>query len=187
MPSSFVTSVPGVIHLLGLQPPTFLVDIGPGFGKYGLMAREYFNPLIVDAIEVPQGRLPTQDAIYSRVIEADARELPEHFWTHYDTALLIDVIEHMTLEEGHDLLWRLQAAGVRVIVSTPKVFEEQHDERNPHETHVCVWAWEDFEPHGVLADESTIDSIIYLLPPLAPPTDAEEEPGETDDTTTVDE
>ena len=169
MPSSYVTSVPGVIHLLGLHPPANLVDVGPGYGKDGLMVMEYFHPLVLDAVEVLTGRLPTQDAVYERVVEADARLLPEVFWEDYDTVLLIDVIEHMPLEDGHELLWRMQRAGARVVVSTPKVFEEQHDDRNPHEEHVCVWSWEDFQPHGIEADESTIDSIIYLIPPLPDP------------------
>jgi hypothetical protein len=167
VPSSFVDSVPGVMHLviesLGQIPTPNIVDIGPGWGKYGLMVREYLAPARLDAVEVQQGLYLTQEAIYDDVHVGDARLYGQEFWNDYDLALLIDVIEHMTLDEGHLLLDRLIASGAKVVVSTPKVFEEQHDDHNPFEEHVSVWGWEDFQRHGILDDRSTIDSIIFLL------------------------
>lgn len=168
MPSSFVDSIPGVMHLVieNLVPAgevARVVDIGPGWGKYGLMVREYCSPVHLTAVEVQQGLCLTQEAIYDDIIVGDARLHEQDFWKGYDLALLIDVIEHMTLDEGHLLLDRLIASGVKVVVSTPKVFEEQHDEHNPFEEHVSVWGWEDFQRHGIVDDRSTIDSIIFLL------------------------
>lgn len=164
MPSSFVDSVPGVMHLVIEYAPGTIVDVGPGWGKYGLMCREYLPRLRkLDAVEVPQGRLEIQEAIYDDILEMDARKVSPSFWQGYHVALLIDMIEHMTLEEGHELLYTIQRAGCSPIVSTPKVFVEQHDDTNPYETHVSVWGWEDFAEHGVAADQSTIDSVIYRL------------------------
>lgn len=166
MPSSFVDSVPSVMKLLIDSAPSRVVDIGPGYGKYGLMAREYLGDklLVLDCVEVKEGRLVTQDAIYDQVFEADARTLPGDFWEGYDIALLVDVIEHMTIEEGLELLRLLRSSGCWVILSTPKIFEEQHDEGNPFEDHVSLWSWEVLQGKvSVLRDESTIDSIIYLL------------------------
>lgn len=164
MPSSFVDSYPPIVKLLIDWQPNQVIDIGPGWGKYGLACREYLPSINhVDAIEVPPGRLPAQDVIYDHVYTGDARECRAGFFEVYDMALIIDVIEHMSLEDGHELLERILKDNCRAIVSTPKVFVNQHDDHNPYETHVSCWTWEDFVPHGIKVDVSTIDSIIYLL------------------------
>lgn len=167
MPSSFVDSIPGVIHLLEqMDPrPNAVLDIGPGWGKYGLMVREYFDPQVLDAVEVPEGFRPTQSVIYDQIFNCDVRLLPEDHYQDYDVALIIDVIEHMSRPEGHRLLWAIRRAGCHVVLSTPKLFEHQHDDANLYETHVSHWTWSQLRPHRIVADESTIDSIIYLLGP----------------------
>jgi hypothetical protein len=166
MPSSFVDSVAPIVKLLVDIDPQSVVDVGPGWGKYGLMCREYLPKLeIVDAVEVTQGRLPTQDVIYDNVFECDARTVAPAFWGTYDVALIIDVIEHMSLEEGRLLIRSMADQGCRALVSTPKVWMEQHDENNPFETHVSLWTWKEFlrGKYEIQEDVSTIDSIIYLL------------------------
>lgn len=164
MPSSFVDSFPPIVKLIiGLEPRRVL-DIGPGWGKYGLACREYLPDIeFLAGVEVPQGRLSTQDAIYDHVFIGDVRDQDQAMFAGYDLVLLIDVIEHMTLWDGHQLLHSIQKAGCRILVATPKVFVDQHDDSNPYETHVSLWNWEEFAAHGIKADESTIDSIIYLL------------------------
>lgn len=164
VPSSFVDSFAPIVHLLIEQNPARVLDIGPGWGKYGLACREYLPDLeFLAAVEVPQGRLSTQDAIYDHVFVGDARNAPESTFAGYDVALLNDIIEHMPVKDGAQLLNTIQEAGCRPLVSTPKVWMEQRDVSNPYETHVSLWGWEDFVEHGVLVDASTIDSIIYLL------------------------
>lgn len=165
MPSSFVDSFPPIIKMLIDLQPTKVIDVGPGYGKYGLACREYLpNLQRLDCVEVPQGRYPIQDQIYDTVYTGDVRLItnPE-FWETYDVVLLIDVIEHMTHDDGHRLLAHMQRGCARVLVSTPKIFEEQSDDHNPHETHLSLWSWDDFAEHGVKFDISTIDSVIYVL------------------------
>jgi hypothetical protein len=165
MPSSFVDSVPPIVKTIIDVNPERVVDVGPGWGKYGLMCREYLPGLKnLEAVEVLEGRLHTQDVIYDRVYEADVRDMDSIYWNSTDLVLIIDVIEHMTLEDGKKLLNNILSNGAAVIVSTPKVFEEQHDDHNPHEEHVSLWTWQDFGIEGVeITDVSTIDSIIFLL------------------------
>lgn len=164
MPSSFADSYPAIVHLLVQAQPKRVVDIGPGWGKYGLACREYLPNLeSLRAVEVAQGRKSTQDAIYDLVYTDDARHLTREFWHRFDLALLVDVIEHMSKAEGHALLRDLTDAGAQVLVATPKVFFEQHDDHNPFEEHVSLWVWSEFEPYHMVGDASTIDAIIYLL------------------------
>lgn len=167
MPSSYVDNVPPIIHMMikHSAQPARICDVGPGWGKYGLMAREYL-PVIeqLDAVEVEQGLWPPAVyAIYDNIEIADARALGGGFWEPYDMVFMIDMIEHMELADGHRLLNTVQDAGCCVLVSTPKVLVEQHDDNNPYETHVSLWDWEEFQPHGIVDDSSTTDSIIYLL------------------------
>jgi 2-polyprenyl-3-methyl-5-hydroxy-6-metoxy-1,4-benzoquinol methylase len=164
MPSSYVDSFAPIIKVLIERAPRRVLDIGPGWGKYGLACREYLRQLdVLDAAEVPQGRLPTQPAIYDMVYIGDIREAPDHFFRGYDLVLLIDVIEHVRRLDGHLLLETIQRAGADVLVSTPKAFFEQHDEHNPYETHVSHWDWESLACHGIDVDVSTPDAIIYVL------------------------
>lgn len=170
MPSSYVDSFAPIIKALIEFDPPSVIDIGPGWGKYGLACREYVPGVKkLNAIEVRQGRLDTQDAIYDWVFTGDARDgaYTVRFWGRWKLALLIDVIEHMTTEEGHQLLGKILNAGCAVLLATPKEFIEQHDEHNPYEEHVSLWTWEDFARYRLSADVSTIDSIIYLLTPRA--------------------
>lgn len=165
MPSSFVDSVAPIMHTIIESAPASVIDVGPGWGKYGLMCREYLPKLRwLDAVEVNEGRCPTQDEIYDYVFEIDARLF--RGWSTYDLVLLIDVIEHMSKRDGHALLQAMLRVGTSVLVSTPKLFVKQHDEDNPYEEHICLWTWQEFNDHyWVKADASTVDSIIYLLIP----------------------
>jgi hypothetical protein len=163
MPSSFVDSVPSIVKLMIEVAPSKVIDVGPGWGKYGLMAREYCNPSIVDCIEVSQGRIFTQDIIYDNIIESDVRNVDQKVWSNYDLVLIIDVIEHMSIIEGQKLVNEILSQGASIIISTPKIWEAQEDEKNPYEKHVSLWDWTMF-PEPAL-DSSTIDSLIFLLRP----------------------
>lgn len=166
MPSSFADSFAPIVKMLVDAQPAAVLDIGPGWGKYGLACREYLQHLVaLEAVEVPEGRLPTQDVIYDVVHESDARKIGSDVFAGFDVVLLVDVIEHMTREEGFELLAAVRATGPHVILATPKLFFHQHDERNPYEDHVSHWEWTDFERFGIGDDRSTIDSIIYRLGP----------------------
>ncbi len=164
MPSSYVDSYAPIVKTLIERGPRRVLDIGPGWGKYGLACREYLPGLeTLDAIEVVQGRCRTQPAIYDFVFVGDARSAPEAFFALYDLVMLIDVIEHFPSSVGHDLLARIQRAGADVLMATPKVFFAQHDDHNPHEEHLSLWSWDELAAHGIDIDSSTPDAIVYLL------------------------
>ncbi len=167
MPSSYVDAVAPIVHALVALAPRRVVDVGPGWGKYGLLVREYLG-VVADAIEVEPGRLPTQDALYGTVHVGDVRRFTPAFWREqgWDLALLVDVIEHMPKADGHALLARLHDAGTAVLISTPKVFFSQHDPRNPYEEHVSHWTWQDLVGrYAIMRDASTPDSLIYVVGP----------------------
>jgi hypothetical protein len=165
MPSSYVDSVPPIVKLLIEIAPARVVDIGPGWGKYGLLCREYLpNLQVLEAVEVVTGRKLTQDAIYDRVHVSDVCDLAgERFWRKFDMALMIDVIEHIAFQDAHQVLKWMLHGGCKVLVSTPKVFQDQDDPDNPYERHVTLWSWDALRGYEIARDVSTIDSLIYLL------------------------
>jgi hypothetical protein len=69
-----------------------------------------------------------------------------------DIALLIDTLEHISKQDGHDLLSKLQARFRKILVFTPLGFMEQdHDVwgmGNPHQIHVSGWSVEELVAHG---------------------------------------
>jgi hypothetical protein len=166
MPSSYIDSVAPIMHLVIELQPKRIVDVGPGWGKYGLMCREFLPDLEqLWAVEVTPGRIETQDVIYDKIIEDDVRNYDQVGWPWIETdlVLMIDVIEHMPRADGHLVLNAMLHSGAKVLVSTPQVWVEQHDDHNPYEEHISLWSWPKFRPHGIERDVSTIDSIIYLL------------------------
>lgn len=169
MPSSYIDSVPPIVHaLVELDQPTPLeiIDVGAGWGKYGLLAREYLGHAI-DGLDVhPDPVLDfVRERIYRRFYHLNALTAPPAFWRPYDLVLMVDVIEHMGMEEGAALLGRLILFHCcRVLVATPKVFFEQGPVGgNPYERHLSFWGWQEFRPFGIKKDYSTIDATIYLL------------------------
>ena len=43
MPSSQANQIPAIVNVIKEANPKSMLDIGPGFGKYGMLAREYLE------------------------------------------------------------------------------------------------------------------------------------------------
>lgn len=168
MPSSYIDSIPPIVHLLTELQPKRICDVGPGWGKYGVLCREYLPELeTLQAVEVGFSRQlnPTmerlQDAIYDSVLVRDVRLVRKQHWRNFDLVLMIDVIEHVEVPEGQAIIRDIIKSGARVLVSTPKQWFSQEDDPNPFERHRSLWDWTMFPPAS--ADISTIDSLIFLV------------------------
>lgn len=167
MPSSYVDSVPPIIKVLVGRGYSSILDIGPGWGKYGLMCREYLSPSELHAVEAfwsPQ-MSPVQEAIYDSITYTDVTTFDGWDRCRPTLTLLIDVIEHMSMEHGHAVVRKALEYG-DLLVSTPKRFVHQHDEENTYEEHLSFWGWKTLRRYRIIEDVSTIDSLIYLLGPL---------------------
>lgn len=167
MPSSYVDSIPPIMHEIISLNPRSVCDVGPGWGKYGLMCREYLPSAVVDAVEVSYTReqdpavARVQDLVYGFVRVDDVRDVNPSHWEQYDLVLMIDMIEHLEVREGQQIVREIISAGARLIVSTPKQWFSQDDDPNPYEHHKSLWTWKMLPP--AVKDLSTIDSLIFLL------------------------
>ena len=147
--------------VMQLQPRSIL-EIGTGFGKYGMLFREYLDiwaaaadpsrlapenwQVRIDGIEYFESYISDlQRQIYDRLIIGDALEEIDRL-PAYDLIFLGDVIEHFPKEDGQLLLTKcLTHANRMVLVTTPNYFNPQGPEYgNTRETHHCLWTNKDF-------------------------------------------
>lgn len=157
LPTSLFEAVPLILKLLQLEEPRSILDVGVGFGKYGVLAREALEiPLDrydraqwqvqIEGVEAfPAYRTPIHDYIYDRVYYADIRNIVSDLPV-YDVILLIDVLEHFEKDQGHTILRELlKRTRKSLIVSTPLYPAVQGAYLgNPHEAHLSRWSLLDF-------------------------------------------
>lgn len=162
MPSSNLAVAPAVLHYLWeVRPdrPLNVLDVGPGWGKYGVLVREYVDPsAVVRAVEVWDPYITTRlRAIYDDVLVADVLDAlhPEtgtgrevlRLLEWADAVLLVDVLEHLPKPEALELLELIPG---HVVFSTPRDFFHTDEGLPPPEAHVSHWTVADFEATGRL-------------------------------------
>jgi SAM-dependent methyltransferase len=143
MPTSEHHQIPHVIDAMVRAAPASVLDVGCGYGKYGVLVREYTQAKRVDAIDV---RAPRYD-VYDHVYLGDLANLPTLLpadTPRYDLALFLDVIEHFEKPQAWTVLEQLCARARRVIVTTPWGFRPQEIPGMPFETHRSGWYPWDF-------------------------------------------
>ena len=130
MPLSNWLHLPIVMHYVIRLRPQRLLDVGVGFGAYGVLTRQYLDAgygryakpdwaLTVDGVEVHAPyRNPVWDYAYNQVRLGDvAAVLPE--LSGYDLILCLDVIEHFELAGVRRLSERLLEVADIVVYTTP--------------------------------------------------------------------
>lgn len=158
MPTSHLYQLDTIVGLIVETRPANLLDIGVGFGKYGVLAREFLElwqddkhyhewQTRIDGIEIHSDYLtPLHEFVYDNVYVGDARTLLPDLDCAYDLILLIDVLEHFEFDEGKELLQRCLERGRNLIVSTPADETEQSTRfENPHEQHRSHWTPRDMK------------------------------------------
>lgn len=142
MPTSSPVVITEVVAMVEQAPHERVLDVGPGYGKYGLLLREYLNakPDRIDAVEAWAPYVHQFGgwlrAIYDDVYVADVRELgPGHLAT-YDLVLMVDVLEHLPTLDATALFARIPG---RIVICTPAEFFHNGDGLPPTEEHVSHW------------------------------------------------
>ena len=157
MPTSNLHMAPAVVHAVHTAAPhRAVLDVGPGWGKYAVLLREYLNepPERIDAVEAWRPYIEAHDleakydAVYQGRVEdpvwhrADGSAVAAaELLAGYDVVLMVDVIEHMAMGAALDFLARTAA---RVVICTPVAFFDNGPGLPPTEAHVSHWdeqAW----------------------------------------------
>jgi glycosyltransferase involved in cell wall biosynthesis len=137
----------------GLNPQSIL-DMGVGSGFYGEIIKRAMPDTKIDGIEIfPKYKNRMWDN-YDHITEADIRtaELGE-----YDLYLMIDIIEHMTKEEGLELLRKIKGP---VIVSTPIDYDQDEVDGNVYQKHLYKWKLEDFSEFEIENHSNELSLIL---------------------------
>jgi hypothetical protein len=132
--------------------PGSVLDIGSGFGKYGLLCREYlelwdgrqkYQEFLrrIDGVEVFGKYItPVHQFVYNNIYSEDITTLVDRLDFRYDLVLLIDVFEHFDKPTGESLLRKLLQKNNSVLISTPKNPSAQKDAfENKYEIHKAKW------------------------------------------------
>ena len=156
MPSSRYEAIPFVLDLVTKWQPKSILDVGIGYGKYGVLFREYLDIWKVDepysqralkliGVEAfAKYRNPIWE-VYDKVIVDDISkkdikaELAEE---KFGLLFLGDVLEHFGKEEGKELLGDLNYDKI-VIVTPLHVREQEPVYENKFEIHKSSWKWQD--------------------------------------------
>jgi hypothetical protein len=136
--------------------PDSVMDIGAGFGKYGVLCREYLElwdgrqdysnfKRRIDGVEAfPHYITPVHKFVYNQIYVEDILKLVDKLDFNYDLVLLIDVLEHFDKSEGELLLKKLLARNKGVLISTPKDPSDQKGAfGNSFEIHKSKWSKEE--------------------------------------------
>jgi SAM-dependent methyltransferase len=142
MPTSEHWQIPRVCDVLVAEQPRSVLDVGAGYGKYGLLAREFGGATRVDAIDANPPKFAVYDHVYLGDLRAIDTLLPADA-PRYDLAMFIDVIEHLEKADARAFLAKLTNRAKRVLITTPWGFRRQEIPGMPWETHRSGWyPWE---------------------------------------------
>ncbi|WP_442597931.1 glycosyltransferase [Neobacillus sp. D3-1R] len=157
MPTSWTESIADILDEVEKYKPISILDIGIGFGKYGVLLRERFElpyqryykddwTIRIDGIEAYKGyENPIHDYVYDHVYYDSVSNCIEKL-PLYDVVLLIDVLEHFEKEEGQKVIKKiLKHTKKALIISTPLYPANQGDYlANKYEEHKSRWTQLDF-------------------------------------------
>jgi hypothetical protein len=157
MPSSYYQPIPYILDRVLERKPTTILDIGVGFGKYGVVIRERldiwgrrFHPeewsIVIDGIEGFEGyNNPIHNYVYNKVHYGKVEEVLPSLGM-YDIALFIDVLEHFEKEDGLRILQTILDHTKTLIISTPiRVNPQGPYMGNELELHKSQWSEGDFK------------------------------------------
>ena len=156
MPTSKLHVIPIIVNQIMRNNPQSMLDIGCGWGKYGVLAREYLEigsgtqdytdrKHRIDAIEGFEPYInPLHHAVYDNIYIGDAMEVLPTL-EQYDLILIAGVLEHFTQEDGNTLLDLCAEKGKKTIITTPFNPSAQGAAfGNEFERHQSKWTEEDF-------------------------------------------
>lgn len=156
--------------------PNSVLDIGVGFGKYGVLCREYlelwdgrqkYSEFLrrIDGIEAFEDYItPLHNFVYNHVHIGDVLKLVDKLNFNYDLVLLIDILEHFNKFEGELFLNKLLTKNKGILISTPKKIGNQKDAfGNIYETHKSQWRKQELSRQGspfFVRDDTSF--IVYI-------------------------
>jgi 2-polyprenyl-3-methyl-5-hydroxy-6-metoxy-1,4-benzoquinol methylase len=175
MPSSQHYHISKIMDLIISVKPFSVLDVGCGFGKYGVLCREYLElwdgrqeyefVRRIDGVEVFENYItPLHKFIYNNMYIENIINVISKLDYSYDLVLLIDVLEHFSKGEGMLLLNNLLKKNKGILVSTPKKPSPQKDVfGNAFEIHKSLWKKKELSTLGKnYFIRDNVSHIVYI-------------------------
>ncbi|SKA79510.1 hypothetical protein SAMN05443428_10379 [Caloramator quimbayensis] len=179
MPTSYYGQISTILDIALSQNPKSILDVGIGFGKYGVLLREILDisneryskdkwEVIIDGIEgYKDYKNPIYEYVYNKVYFGFVQEVIKSLKYSYDLILMIDVLEHFNKNEGEEIIESLLQICKNLLVCTPAIPSKQTYLDNNLEEHKSLWKISDFKKYKVKKVEilpmTAFNSSIILL------------------------
>ena len=153
MPHGCMGVVPPTAGILAnnmrFEGETPIVDLGCGYGFMGCMVKTLWPLKKLIGVEAQERYRNPMWGVYHEVRIADIREAVPRMLErgeHFDYGFFFEILEHLTHEDGEELLPLLPQLADRWLMSTPDVyFGARWHEWDKHQ---CVWKAEELEALG---------------------------------------
>jgi hypothetical protein len=156
--------IPFCIDALMKMAPRRVLDVGVGFGRWGMIVREFcdvwYSRIFQDQWEVelegieafPKSITDYHREFYDKIHLGDAAELIPTLPGPWSVTIYGDVLEHFTKEKAHELLNISLDRSEYVVVNIPIGEEHPQGEAygNVYERHLSSWQVSDFAPFGLV-------------------------------------
>lgn len=181
MPIGWHETIPHIMRKVEQLNPQSILDVGVGFGKFGVLLREKlelpFNRyekstwrLQIDGVEAFTGyQNPLHEYVYNRVYYENIATLVDQL-PHYDVILMINVLERFEKSAGLALLKSLLPKTKKaIIISTPQYPDRPTEYMgNKFEEHKSRWTNIDLCEFDFISESVRIETnqaLIYILFP----------------------
>ena len=138
--------------------PQKILDVGIGFGRWGILFREILEiwdednysgkwKRQIDGVEIFEGYLKEYHKLfYTNIFRMDIREFIKINEEKYDLINCGDIIEHFEKKEGENLIKSFLERTTYLLINLPlgKYWEQDIKNNNPNEQHLSVWNINDF-------------------------------------------
>ncbi len=159
MGTSSWQSIPYCIDVLMKIAPRRVLDIGVGFGRWGIITREFcdvwFQRVLTDewAVQIEgiegfeKNIADYHRAFYNRIHIGDARHFIPRLTGPWDVTIYGDVLEHFEREEAYRLLRTSINYSKYVLLNIPLGDDYPQDAlyENEYERHLSTWGEHDFD------------------------------------------
>ncbi len=161
MPTSYHGQISSIMEIILNEKPETIIDIGIGFGKYGVLCREFLDISLqrykkadwkckIHGIEgFKKYKNPIHTYVYDKIFYGLIEEEIDRITDVYDLGLMIDVLEHFDKGTGKHLVNKILDICKKLIISVPAIPEDQSYLDNELETHKSIWTSSDFQSYDV--------------------------------------
>jgi len=174
MPTSDLHNINTILTVMTNLNPKRVLDVGCGFGKYGMLVREYLDIwyerlnkkdwiTTIEGIEAYDPyHNPIHDYAYSKIHIGEAQSILPALG-QFDVVLIADVIEHLEQQQARELVRECFKHSPVVVISTPAEFYPQTELcGNSYEVHRNLWTQADFPADVTVRTIRAVSCNVYV-------------------------